>query len=70
MKVFKLFASLLGIFAILFGNNGCKKDDECCTLTYAGQSETWCEDDDDWQTYYASWEVFKDYIESYGGNCD
>lgn len=70
MKVFKLFASLLGVLAIVFGNSSCKKDKECCTWTYAGQTASWCEDDNDWQSYYADWNDFKDYIESYGGNCD
>ena len=71
MKVLKLCLSLLGIFAVLFGNNGCKKDDECCTYTYLGQTETLCEDDEDeWNTYFNNWDDVKDFVEAYGGNCD
>ena len=70
MKVFKLFASLLGVLALFFGNSSCKKDNDCCTYTYLGSTTTICEDDAYWKQYYDTWSEFVDYAESYGAVCD
>ena len=72
MKVFKLFASLLGVFAIVFGNTACKKDkNECCSYTYLGTTETLCEDDEaEWSAYFDNWAEVKTFVEAFGGDCD
>jgi cyclic lactone autoinducer peptide len=70
MRLLKLIASLVGVFAILTGNSACKKDNECCTYTYQGATTSVCEDDAYWRQYYDTWSEFVDYAESYGAVCD
>ena len=71
MKILKLFAALIGGFAVIFNSSSCKKDEECCTWIDAFQTTyNYCEDDDDWKAYYNSWQDVKNEATSYGGNCD
>jgi hypothetical protein len=70
MKIIKLLAAFLGVFALMFNSSSCKKDEECCTWNYAGDEYEYCEDDDDWQAYYDSWEEVKALATLTGGDCD
>jgi hypothetical protein len=70
MKILKLCASFLGVFAVLFSSSACNKDEECCSYTYGGNTTTVCRDDSNWQQYYDSWSEFVEYAEAYGADCD
>ena len=75
MKILKLLGVFVGLFAFLFGTTSCKKDEtECCTLTYAGQTEKVCEDDEDLKEelkdYDMTWADYKAFVGLAGGSCD
>lgn len=60
----------MGLVVILFGGNSCKKDDPCCTWSYAGDTYTYCRDGNEWKDYADTWDEFVTYAEAFGANCD
>ena len=86
MKLIKITANIIGVFALLVGTSSCKDDEvaanECCTVSVLTYTWTACQDGtttykdgsgttttSNWKADYASWDLMKAEMITYGATC-